>query len=166
VFNPFTVGRYAFLFWLHLTDQVKDSMMDSSLNYLEWIVFKFCVVSTETCRWLSRYSYFFKASRYCVTVIRLYLFVHNNVIMYVFFLFCLMLSWQLLNFHFVEIHFIFSVLSFKNILVLRVRFGVPKTGLNSPVVLFLPTVPRQYPSVIFHMYDLWIACTFCYVLYC
>jgi hypothetical protein len=30
VFNPFTVGHYAFLFWLHLTDQVEDSMMDSS----------------------------------------------------------------------------------------------------------------------------------------
>jgi hypothetical protein len=30
VFNPFTVGRYAFLFKLHLTDQVGNSMMDSS----------------------------------------------------------------------------------------------------------------------------------------
>jgi hypothetical protein len=30
VFNTFTVGRYAFLFWIHLSDQVGDSMMDIS----------------------------------------------------------------------------------------------------------------------------------------
>jgi hypothetical protein len=32
------------------------------------------------------------------------------------------------------INFIYTFMSFRNIMGLRVRFGAPKTGLNSPVV--------------------------------
>jgi hypothetical protein len=35
VCNPFRVGLYAFLFSLPLTDQVEDTIIDSSLIYLD-----------------------------------------------------------------------------------------------------------------------------------
>jgi hypothetical protein len=82
VFNQFTVARYAFLFWLHLTDQVGDTMIpfgtgsikpslqhftilpcwaffrESVDHYSIALMFVFCLASSGPCRWFSCCSAF------------------------------------------------------------------------------------------------------------
>jgi hypothetical protein len=54
--------------------------------------------------------------------------------------------WQLLEFHLAGIHFLHCLVD-RNMVGLRVWFCAQLTGLNSPAVLMLLTVPRGHHSV-------------------
>ena len=72
---------------------------------------------------------------------------------------------QMSEFHLAEIYKL--LVSILRIMVgLSVRFGAPLTGLNSPVVLLLLSVPRRPPPYVQLIYYLSILYAYCLLYFC